>query len=83
MMPMLTYWGQIPGSVRWTLSQAMMTGVDLAEGETDLNMGLSVVIGVPEPEEKKEDEQGRSPGGGRELGYEIDPEGREGPTRHG
>lgn len=71
-MPMQTLvtWGQIPGSVRWALSQVVMPGVDLAEGETDLDMGPSVVIEVPQAEEKKEDEYGRSLGGDRELGYE-------------
>lgn len=62
-------WGQLPRSVRWALSQAVMPGIDLA-GEADLDMGPSVVIGVPEAEEKKEVKHGRSPGGGRELRYE-------------
>lgn len=80
---MLTYspsWAQIPGSVRRALSQAMMPGV---EGKIDLDMGPSVFIGVQEAEEKKEDEYGRFPGGGRELEYEKEPESRERPTRHG
>ena len=43
---MLT-WGQIPGKVRWALSQAVVPGV----GEIDLDLG-------PEPEEKRMNMEG-------------------------